>query len=87
MSRAFKILAKTEQVSIGAAAQVDCNAQGPSDKTPTMSDLRETGSLEQDSDVVILVHREDAEEPECTRAGEVDMIVAKQRSCPKGARC
>lgn len=84
MSRAFKVLAKTEQVSIVAAAQVNRNAQGRTDKTPRMSDLRETGSLEQDADVVILIHREDADEPECTRAGEVDLIVEKQRNGPKG---
>ena len=84
MSRAFKILAKTEQVSIVAAAQLNRKAQERSDKQPVLSDLRETGSLEQDCDTAILIHREDADDPECTRAGEADMIVAKQRNGPQG---
>jgi len=48
-----------------------------------MSDLRESGSLEQDADVVILMHREDAYERESPRAGEVDVIVEKNRKGPK----
>ena len=48
------------------------------------SDLRESGSLEQDADVVILLHREDAYERESTRPGEADFIVAKHRNGPTG---
>ena len=47
-----------------------------------MSDLRESGSIEQDSDVVILLHREEAYERESPRAGEADLIVAKHRNGP-----
>jgi replicative DNA helicase len=47
-----------------------------------MSDLRESGSIEQDADVVILLHREDMYEKESPRAGEADMIVAKHRNGP-----
>jgi replicative DNA helicase len=52
------------------------------DKTPMVSDLRESGSLEQDADIVILLHRPDAYEKEHPRAGEVDLIVGKHRNGP-----
>ena len=47
-----------------------------------MSDLRESGSLEQDADMVILLHRDDVYEKESTRPGEADLIVAKHRNGP-----
>ena len=50
------------------------------DKKPLLSDLRESGSLEQDADVVILLHREDAYDKTSPRAGEADFIVAKHRN-------
>lgn len=87
MSRAFKILAKIEQVSIVAPAQVKYNAQGRTDKTPAVSDVRETGSLEQDSDVVIPLHREDAENPECGRAARSTWSSRSNATAPRGARC
>jgi replicative DNA helicase len=49
---------------------------------PALSDLRESGSLEQDADVVILLHREAAYEKDNPRAGEADFIVAKHRNGP-----
>ena len=51
-------------------------------RSPMLSDLRESGSLEQDADMVILLHREDAYERESPRAGEADFIVAKHRNGP-----
>ena len=61
--------------------------RGPSSaptSSPQMSDLRESGSIEQDADIVILLHREDAYEKESPRAGEADLIVAKHRNGPTG---
>jgi replicative DNA helicase len=84
MSRGFKILAKEEHVPIVAAAQLNRKSQDRTDKQPMLSDLRETGSLEQDCDTAVLLHRDDAEDPECARAGEVDLIVVKQRNGPQG---
>jgi len=84
MSRGFKLLAKEEQVPVIAAAQVNRKSQDRTTKVPMLSDLRETGSLEQDCDTAVMIHREDVEEPECERAGEVDMIVAKQRHGGQG---
>ena len=52
------------------------------DKKPQLSDLRESGSIEQDADMVILLHREDVYERESPRAGEADLIVAKHRNGP-----
>ena len=54
----------------------------PLTKIPQLSDLRETGQLEQDADMVILVHRPDAYERDSPRAGEADLILAKQRNGP-----
>ena len=51
-----------------------------------ISDLRESGSIEQDADMVILLHREDVYERESPRAGEADIIVAKHRNGPTGDR-
>jgi len=54
------------------------------DKKPMLSDLRESGSIEQDADLVLLVHREDMYERESPRAGEADIIIAKHRNGPVG---
>ncbi|HEX4791871.1 MAG TPA: replicative DNA helicase [Actinospica sp.] len=82
MSRNLKLLAKELEVPIIAIAQLNRGPEQRTDKKPMMSDLRESGSLEQDADVVILLHREAAYEPESPRAGEADLIVAKHRNGP-----
>ena len=81
-SRALKLLAKEIEVPVIAVAQLNRGPEQRTDKKPMMSDLRESGSLEQDADVVILLHREDAYEKESPRAGEADLIVAKHRNGP-----
>lgn len=81
-SRALKLLAKELQVPVIALSQLNRNAEQRGDKKPQISDLRESGSLEQDADMVILLHRESAYEKENTRAGEADLIVAKHRNGP-----
>jgi len=79
-SRQIKLLAKELEVPIIALSQLNRGPEQRSDKRPMMSDLRESGSLEQDADMVILLHREDAYEKESTRPGEADLIVAKHRN-------
>jgi len=82
MSRSLKLLAKELDVPVIAISQLNRGPEQRNDKRPLLSDLRESGSIEQDSDVVILLHREDAYEPESPRAGEADLIVAKHRNGP-----
>ncbi len=81
-SRALKLLAKELQVPVIALSQLNRGPEQRSDKMPALSDLRESGSLEQDADVVILLHRESAYEKDNPRAGEADFIVAKHRNGP-----
>ncbi|GAB2678617.1 replicative DNA helicase [Thalassiella azotivora] len=81
-SRALKLLAKELEVPVIAISQLNRGPEQRTDKRPAMSDLRESGSIEQDADMVILLHREDAYERESPRAGEADFIVAKHRNGP-----
>lgn len=81
-SRALKLLAKELQVPVIALSQLNRGPEQRADKKPALSDLRESGSLEQDADMVILLHRESAYEKDNPRAGEADLIVAKHRNGP-----
>lgn len=80
-SRALKLLAKELQVPVIALSQLNRGAEQRSDKKPAISDLRESGSIEQDADMVILLHREAAYDKD-VRPGEADLIVAKHRNGP-----
>ncbi|MFM1795423.1 MAG: hypothetical protein RLZZ340_100 [Actinomycetota bacterium] len=81
-SRALKLLAKELEVPVIAISQLNRNSEKSESKKPELSHLRESGSLEQDADVVILLHREDLGNREHPRAGEADLIIAKQRNGP-----
>lgn len=82
LSRSLKLLAKELDVPVVAISQLNRGPEQRTDKKPQLSDLRESGSIEQDSDVVILLYREDAFERESPRAGEADLILAKHRNGP-----
>jgi len=82
MSRNLKLLAKELEIPVVALAQLNRGPEQRTDKKPMVSDLRESGSIENDADIVILLHREDVYEKESPRAGEADLIVGKHRGGP-----
>ncbi|OBJ81376.1 replicative DNA helicase, partial [Mycobacterium sp. 1245852.3] len=81
-SRSLKLMAKELDVPVVAVSQLNRGPEQRADKIPQLSDLRETGQLEQDADMVILIHRPDAYDRDSPRGGEADLIVAKQRNGP-----
>ncbi len=81
-SRQLKLLAKELEVPVIAISQLNRGPEQRTDKRPMLADLRESGSLEQDADMVILIHRPDAFERDDPRAGEADLILAKHRAGP-----
>lgn len=83
-SRGFKLLAKEFEVPIIVGSQLNRDVERRADKKPILADLRESGSVEQDSDIVIMLNRDDVYDPESPRAGEMDMYVEKNRNGPKG---
>nr|WP_132112885.1 replicative DNA helicase [Actinocrispum wychmicini] len=81
-SRQLKLLAKELEVPVVAMSQLNRGPEQRTDKRPMLADLRESGSLEQDADMVVLIHRPDAWERDDPRAGEADLILAKHRAGP-----
>ena len=80
-SRQIKLLAKELDIPVVAISQLNRGSEQRTDKKPQLSDLRESGSIEQDADIVLLVHRPEMY-GESEREGEADLIVAKNRSGP-----
>jgi replicative DNA helicase len=83
-SRSIKLLAKELDIPIIAVAQLNRDAEKRDNKRPQVADLRESGSLEQDADVVMLIHREDLYLPTEQHTGLAEIIIGKQRSGPTG---
>ncbi|MEU3990166.1 DnaB-like helicase C-terminal domain-containing protein [Streptomyces platensis] len=83
LSRGLKLLAKEFGIVVVVLSQLNRESEKRQDKKPTIADLRESGAIEQDADMVILIHRPDMHEPESPRAGEVDLIVDKHRGGPR----
>lgn len=79
LSRSLKLLAKELEVPVLIGSQLNRGPEQRTDKKPLLADLRESGSVEMDSDIVILLYRQDAYEQDSSRAGEIDLIVAKNR--------
>jgi replicative DNA helicase len=83
LSRGLKLIAREFAIPVVVLAQLNRGSEHRPDKRPVASDLRDSGAQEQDADVILLLHREDAYERESPRAGEMDVIVAKNRQGPQ----
>lgn len=84
ISRKLKLLAKALDIPVVALAQLSRAVESRQSKVPQLSDLRESGQIEQDADAVVFMYRPEYYDPETERKGQADIIIAKNRSGPIG---